>query len=391
MACDSRRSKIGCITGANNCVWLHFIRHVFSPSCELKDQTASHDSSLINEAFSLSFTHTNHKSSYLWCRPRYITSAIASVVCNVTLIAVSLEFKEEQQASLYIYIKANLFCSATNHCTFWTILRTRRRSSLMFFLISLITALCGYVNAFLSHRHTLPTALSFRVLTGLCPSQFPPNFLSIFPFCSTTLRLSLSLPSSSLLLLPPPIFSGGPWARRFGGLDNQPCLMVHSPLILQGGQLQKNSTSTPEVCEHTYTVTQAPSFPFSYSQNTAHTHTYTNTANCSTHPLLLFHMHMHTQPIKIQLTRAFKVLALSPLFPPFLFSHLLCVFICTLFLFSPFIRISPFSQASLRALPLLNHYQTAQWLFRGALHEWWNRDTTKQPFCYPGWAETSRG
>ncbi|CAL8373097.1 unnamed protein product [Gadus morhua 'NCC'] len=40
--------------------------------------------------------------------------------------------------------------------------------------------------------------------------------------------------------------SGG-LSLQVGGLANQPCLMVNSPLILQGGQLQKNGAKTPKV------------------------------------------------------------------------------------------------------------------------------------------------
>ena len=211
----------------------------------------------------------------------------------------------------------------------------------MFILNSLlITKLRGYVNAFLS------PSLSFW---GLCVH---PSFLLISSLCSTFLSLFLSLFLPSLLSLVAHEPEG------FGGLDNQPCLMVHSPLILQGGQLQKNSTSTPEVCKHTYTVSQAPSFPFFLTLPKHH--------NLSIHPLLLFCTHTHTQSCKkFQLSSAFNVLALSPLFPPFfvfpLFSHLLCLFIRALFLFSSLYHDLPSQpRRSLRAPPRLNHYQTAQ-------------------------------
>lgn len=110
--------------------------------------------------------------------------------------------------------------------------------------------------------------------------------------------------------------------------------------------------------------------------------TLTNTG--AVHPLLLFHMHVHTQPVKFKLTSSGIVSSVSPFFVFPLFPHLLCLFRSTLFLFSPFIRISPLSQASLRALPPLNHYQTAQW---EALCQWCNRDTTKRPLCYPDRAQ----
>lgn len=131
---------------------------------------------------------------------------------------------------------------------------------------------------------------------------------------------------------------------------------------------------------HKYRHTRSVLFP-SHTLKAPHSQIYVHGTR------LLFHIHAHTQPVKFQLSNTFNVLALSPLFPSFLFSHLLCLFICTLFLFCSFIRISPFSQAGLRALLLLNHYQTAQWLFRGALSGWCNRDTTKKALCYPRWAE----
>lgn len=119
--------------------------------------------------------------------------------------------------------------------------------------------------------------------------------------------------------------------------------MVHSPLILQGGQLQKNSTSTPEVCKHTYTAAHAPSFPFSHSPNT----TYTHTQQTLVYTLLLFHMHVRTQTVKFQLTSAFNVLALSPLFPAFLFS--LCFPICCAYLYVLYSCFPPLSGSPLSA------------------------------------------
>ena len=172
--------------------------------------------------------------------------------------------------------------------------------------------------------------------------------------------------------------------------------MVHSPLILQGGQLQKNSSSTPEVCKHTYTVSQAPSFPF--SQNNTHTHThihiYADSEPWYAPSLVVSHARTYTQPVKFQLSSAFNALALSPLSPSFLFS--LCFPICCAYLcvpsscmfFPPFYQNLPFQPSKSQSACLCwIIIKQLQWVFRGALREWCNRDTTKRPLCYPRWAE----
>ena len=153
--------------------------------------------------FSLSLTHTNRKSNYLWCGPRYITSALAG---DVTLIAVSLEFEKGNSRSHFIstskrasfvlqQIAAHFWGDFYQHC--W-------RSSLMFAFIFFDRNIMQICKCFLSRSLSLSLSqthtsleLSFLVLTGLCPSQFPPNFLSI----------SLSVPSC---FHPPPVSPSPP-------------------------------------------------------------------------------------------------------------------------------------------------------------------------------------
>lgn len=58
--------------------------------------------------------------------------------------------------------------------------------------------------------------------------------------------------------------------------------------------------------------------------------------------------------------------------------------------FFPFYRNLPFQpsksqSACLRWIII----KQLQWVFRGALREWCNRDTTKRPLCYPRWAEVT--
>ena len=143
---------------------------------------------------------------------------------------------------MHFYIKANLrLCNGL-----LLILREcmRPEHSLQFSLSCLWSQQDEDMVMLVSHTHK-----HLSLLEALCPYQFPLNFLSF----------SQRVPPPSSLL--PPV-SGGPWALRFEGLDNQACLMVHNPLILQGRKLQKTSTSTPEVCELTYTLTLASSFSF---------------------------------------------------------------------------------------------------------------------------------
>lgn len=119
--------------------------------------------------------------------------------------------------------------------------------------------------------YTLSPSLTHPFLAPLilCPYRtvVHPNFLLIcsqFPLTDPPLSLS---PSS------PPL-SGGPWAWRFGGLDNQACLMVHSPLILQGGKLQKKKHQHPRGMQtHTHAFRRAA---FTYSQKWRHTRPHTN-------------------------------------------------------------------------------------------------------------------
>lgn len=136
--------------------------------------------------------------------------------------------------------------------------------------------------------YTLSPSLTHPFLAPLilCPYRtvVHPNFLLIcsqFPLTDPPLSLS---PSS------PPL-SGGPWAWRFGGLDNQACLMVHSPLILQGGKLQKKKHQHPRGMQ-THTHMHSRGLPlFTVRNDDTHAHTQTSV-------LLPIHVHVHTQIVR---------------------------------------------------------------------------------------------
>lgn len=107
--------------------------------------------------------------------------------------------------------------------------------------------------------------------------------------------------------------------------------MLCSPLILQGGQLQKKSH-------------QRPRGPFSHSPN--------KTPGVAMHHLTWIPMHAHAQPATFQFSCAFNVWPLTPLPPSslHLFFHLSCLF--KFILAFPFCQDLPFQPSySLRALP----------------------------------------
>lgn len=134
---------------------------------------------------------------------------------------------------------------------------------------------------------------------------------------------------------------------------------------------------------HTHTL---PPVPFSHSQDTTHTEIHTQDAS-----LLLFHMHAHTQPVKFQLNSTFNVLALSPLFTPFLFS--LCCPICCAYLYVLYSCFHLLSESPILAKLVSKccHCWIIIQQSSGSSEELYPSDAIeaqlKKPLCSPHWAE----
>lgn len=114
---------------------------------------------------------------------------------------------------------------------------------------------------------------------------------------------------------------------------------------------------------HTYTLVLFPPPFLSHTLKPLHTHTCRHRNPKQASSLAVSHPPAHAA-CKISINQQLLMFWHCLLcFPPFLFS--LCFPICCAYFyalyscFPRFIWISPFSHASLRALPLLNHYQTA--------------------------------
>lgn len=178
----------------NNYVWLHFIHHNFSPLRELKVdfQTVSHDSSLLNESFSRSLTHTNHKWNYLGCRPSHANSAAACLTgvvgCNSTFYCCEFRIKWGT-AGVISTSKQTSLCAVTNQCPFlgYFLLPTCYHLLLMLFFMFLTTAIKEYVPAFLTHKQTsynsplLPLWARVNPNFLLIPSHISPQSLPTPP------------------------------------------------------------------------------------------------------------------------------------------------------------------------------------------------------------------